>query len=90
MHWSDASFGYFPSYLLGSIYDGMFLDAMQQDLGDIDVLLEKGELGRIRGWLSEKIHRYGALRLPGEVIREVCKKPLDAEPLLRYFREKYL
>lgn len=22
MHWSDGSFGYFPSYLLGSIYDG--------------------------------------------------------------------
>ena len=24
MHWSDGSFGYFPSYLLGSIYDGMY------------------------------------------------------------------
>ena len=23
MHWSDGSFGYFPSYLLGRIYDGM-------------------------------------------------------------------
>lgn len=28
MHWSDGSFGYFPSYLLGSIYDGMYLDRL--------------------------------------------------------------
>ena len=90
MHWSDASFGYFPSYLLGSIYDGMFLDAMRADLGDIDSLLENGQIAVVRGWLNEKIHRFGALRLPGEVIKEVCGRPLDAEPLLRYFREKYL
>ena len=90
MHWSDASFGYFPSYLLGSIYDGMFLDAMQEELGDIDVLLERGEIGTIRSWLNERIHRYGGLRTPKEVIEKVCGKPLSAEPLLRYFRRKYI
>lgn len=30
MHWSDGSFGYFPSYLLGSIYDGMYLEAIKR------------------------------------------------------------
>lgn len=90
MHWSDASFGYFPSYLLGSIYDGMFLEAMAADLGDIDALLEKGQISVIVRWLNEKIHRYGSLRLPKEVIENVCGKPLSAGPLLKYFREKYL
>ena len=90
MHWSDASFGYFPSYLLGNIYDGMFLDAMQEELGDIDKLLERGEIGTIRSWLNERIHRYGSLRTPKEVIEKVCGKPLSAEPLLRYFRQKYI
>ena len=89
MHWSDGSFGYFPSYLLGSIYDGMFLDAMTADLGDIDALLENGRIDSVRGWLNEKIHRYGSLRLPAQVIEEVCGKPLSAEPLLRYFEKKY-
>ena len=90
MHWSDASFGYFPSYLLGSIYDGMFLDALTADLGNIDLILETGNIRKIREWLNEKIHRYGNLRLPADVIREVCGKPLSAEPLLRHFRDRYL
>ena len=44
MHWSDGSFGYFPSYLLGSIYDGMYLEAIQKDLGDLDTVLENGRI----------------------------------------------
>ena len=90
MHWSDGSFGYFPSYLLGSIYDGMFLDAMEAELGPVDPILERGDIRVIKEWLGEKIHRYGALRLPKDVIAQVTGKELTAEPLLRYFRKKYL
>ncbi len=89
MHWSDASFGYFPSYLLGSLYDGMFLDAMVADLGDIDAILARGEIAKIREWLNTKIHQYGSLRLPKDVLANVCGKELTAEPLLRYFNSKY-
>lgn len=89
MHWSDGSFGYFPSYLLGSIYDGMFLDAIERDLGNIDELLASGQIQTITKWLNEKIHWYGSLREPKEVIREVCGCELSAEPLLRYFTKKY-
>lgn len=90
MHWSDGSFGYFPSYLLGSIYDGMFLEALEADLGDIDQLLEQGNIRLIQKWLSDKIHRYGSLRLPKDVLEHVCGKELSAKPLLNYFSKKYL
>ena len=89
MHWSDGSFGYFPSYLLGSIYDGMYLDAVQEELGSVDTLLAEGKIGEITKWLNEKIHQYGSTREPKEVIEKVCKKEVTAEPLVRYFKEKY-
>ena len=89
MHWSDGSFGYFPTYLLGSIYDGMFLEAMEAELGSVDELLAAGRIGEIRGWLNRNIHQYGSTRRPKEVLREVCGREATAEPLLRYFREKY-
>ena len=89
MHWSDASFGYFPSYLLGSIYDGMFLEQMETELGSIDPILERGDILVITHWLNEKIHKYGNLRLPKEVIDKVCGKELSAKPLLKYFEKKY-
>ena len=90
MHWSDGAFGYFPSYLLGNIYDGMFLEAMENDLGPIDPILERGDIAVIRSWLNEKIHRYGSLRLPRQVIEEVTGRELSAKPLLRYFEKKHL
>ena len=89
MHWSDASFGYFPTYLLGTIYDGMYLDALKADLGDVDRLLAEGHIKDITKWLNVKIHQYGSLRKPREVIQAVCGKEVSAEPILRYFTEKY-
>jgi carboxypeptidase Taq len=89
MHWSDGSFGYFPTYLLGSIYDGMFLDALEQELGSVDTILKEGRISEITGWLNRKIHVYGSTRLPKDVIAQVCGREVSAEPLIRYFTEKY-
>lgn len=90
MHWSDGSFGYFPTYLLGSIYDGMYRDTIEEELGSIDKILKEGRIKDITKWLNEKIHVYGSTRLPKEVIASVCKKEVSAEPLVRYFKEKYV
>lgn len=88
-HWSGGSFGYFPSYLLGSIYDGMFLEAVEEDLGSVDEILKNGEIQKITAWLNDKIHQYGSTRLPKEVIKAVCKKEISAKPLMDYFTNKY-
>jgi carboxypeptidase Taq len=88
-HWADGSFGYFPTYLLGSIYDGMFLDALEQEMGSVDTILKEGRISEITGWLNRKIHVYGSTRLPKDVIAQVCGKEISAEPLIRYFTEKY-
>ena len=89
MHWSGGSFGYFPSYLLGSIYDGMLLDTVEAELGSIDELLAQGRIMEITKWLNEKIHRFGNTRTPLETLAQVCGKEVTAEPLVRYFEKKY-
>ena len=89
MHWSDGSFGYFPSYLLGSIYDGMFLEAIEKDLGRIDDILAAGDIKKITKWLNENIHQYGSTRTSGEVLEKICGKELSAKPLIDYFTKKY-
>ncbi len=89
MHWSDGSFGYFPSYLLGSVYDGMFLQQIEKELGNLDELLAQGNILSITKWLNEKIHRNGSLYTSREVIERLCGKEISAQPLLDYFNEKY-
>jgi len=89
MHWSDGSFGYFPTYLLGTIYDGMYIEAIEKELGSIDTILSEGRIKDITKWLNEKIHKYGSTRKPREVIQAVCGREVSAEPILKYFTEKY-
>ncbi|MCF0135112.1 MAG: carboxypeptidase M32 [Lachnospiraceae bacterium] len=89
LHWSSVYFGYFPTYLLGSLYDGMFLEALERDLGPVDELLSQGRILEITRWLKENIQFKGSLENPGTVLQRVCGKELSSEPLLAYFREKY-
>ncbi len=89
VHWSDGSFGYFPSYLLGSVYDGMFLRQIEKELGSLDDILSEGRILEIAKWLNENIHQYGSLYTSKEVIERICGEELCAKPLLDYFNEKY-
>lgn len=89
MHWADGSFGYFPSYLLGSIFDGMLLDLVNEKLGNVDKLLEEGRIKDITKFLNENIHKYGGAYNINEVCRLLCGKDLEVEPLVRYFKSKY-
>lgn len=89
MHWSDGSMGYFPTYALGNIYDGMFLEALQTDLGDVDTILAEGRIKDITRWLHDNIHQYGSLYNSKEVLERVCRKQVSAAPILKYFEEKY-
>ena len=89
MHWGGGSFGYFPTYLLGTIYDGMLKDAFEAEMGSIDTMLAEGRILEITAWLKDKIHRYGSMRTSLETIKEVCGKEVSAEPIIRHFTEKY-
>ena len=89
MHWSDGSFGYFPSYLLGSIFDGMLLDLVNQKVGDVDTILQNGKIHEITKFLNENIHKYGGSYNVREVCERICKKDLEIEPIVRYFKDKY-
>ncbi len=89
VHWSEGSFGYFPSYLLGNIYDGMFLEAIEKQIGSIDTLLEKKEIKKITDFLIQKIYQFGDTLSAKEVVQKICHKEISAEPIIRYYKKKY-
>ena len=89
LHWSAGFIGYFPTYLLGSIYDGMFLEAMEKELGPIDTVFQDRGVLAVTEWLRTNIYQNGDLYTAPETIARITKKPLSAQPLLRYFEKKY-
>lgn len=90
MHWSEGAFGYFPSYLLGSIFDGMLLETINKKLGNVDKILEEGRIREITKFLNENIHKYGGTYNINETAKRVCGKELEIDGLVNYFKKKYL
>ncbi|ATP38742.1 carboxypeptidase M32 [Solibacillus sp. R5-41] len=89
MHWSDGSFGYFPSYALGFMYAAQWKHAMIQDIPNFDELCLSGNLSPIREWLTTKVHQFGALKKPLELIQEGTGEALTAKYLAEYLQQKY-
>jgi carboxypeptidase Taq len=89
IHWSMGGLGYFPTYTLGNLYAAQLMDAARHDLGDLDGDFGRGEFGRLKGWLNEKVHRPGQHWRPDELCRRVTGRPLSHKPLIAYLRGKY-
>lgn len=88
VHWSCGLIGYFPSYALGNVYSLQILNAMKKEI-NVQGALERGELKKIKSWLEEKIHRYGKLKTPKEIMLSVTGEELNPAYYIDYLKEKY-
>lgn len=86
-HWSGGSFGYFPSYALGSAYGAQMLRNMEAEM-DVWGDVARGDLSGVSGWLKEKVHKYGRLLEPGEIVKNACGE-FDPTVYTDYLTEKY-
>lgn len=89
VHWSDGSFGYFPSYALGNIYGAQLLIKIEKEIDDMYAKIEQGELSEIKSWLKENIHKYGAIYEPRILLEKITGERLKPKYFLDYLRKKY-
>jgi carboxypeptidase Taq len=52
IHWTDGSFGYFPSYTLGAMYAAQYFAVMRRNMPDLDQRIAAGDLSAVFGWLD--------------------------------------
>ena len=88
VHWADGSFGYFPTYALGSAFAAQFMAAMRKDI-DVDELLRTNRYDVVMDWLKENIHRYGCRYDADEVMRMATGQEFNPDYYLDYLEEKY-
>ncbi len=89
IHWSHGSFGYFPTYSLGSVLAAQLYSAAQADLGDLEAHTRNGEFEPLNQWLRENVHAYGKQLTTPELIETATGEPYTATYFLEYVREKY-
>lgn len=86
-HWSGGSFGYFPSYALGSAYGAQMLRNMEQEM-DVWGPVSSGDLSGVTGWLREHIHKYGGMMEPADIVKNACGD-FDPTVYTDYLTKKY-
>ena len=89
IHWSEGVIGYFPTYAIGNVLAAQLWRAANDDIPDLAAEISRGELGALRVWLRETIHRHGRLLSPPELIEQAVGGPLDPAPMLEHLRAKY-
>jgi carboxypeptidase Taq len=88
IHWSHGSFGYFPTYSLGSVLAAQ-LDAKVRDEIALDEKTREGEFDPLRDWLRENVHQHGKRYKTDELIERATGDELRASYFVDYAEEKY-
>lgn len=89
VHWSHGSFGYFPTYSLGSFYAAQFFARAKKELTSLEEEISRGNTQTLLEWLRTKIHSRGRYLTSEELCKEVTGEGLNGEYFLTYVQEKY-
>ena len=89
VHWSHGSFGYFPTYSLGSFYAAQFHHAMTAEHKDLEDQLAKGDFSSVHQWLKKHIYRHGKTYNAEELCKKATGSTLDFQYFMNYISEKY-
>ena len=88
VHWSGASFGYFPTYALGSAIGAQLLNTMEKKIR-IDELLSNGKFVQIEKYLKDNLQKYGALYDYQTLLLKVTKEKFNPKYYVNYLKKKY-
>ncbi len=89
VHWSMGAIGYFPTYLLGNLYCAQFYRKMESDIGDLSLLISKGDFLPVLEWLRRHIHCHGSIYTPRELVKKVTGELLEPSFFTGYLEDKY-
>jgi carboxypeptidase Taq len=89
IHWSHGSFGYFPTYSLGSFYAAQFFNEAKKEIKDLEKKIEEGNLLPLLQWLREKIHKHGRFYSAADLCTKVTGEKLNFKYFMDYAKHKY-
>jgi carboxypeptidase Taq len=89
VHWSGASFGYFPSYTLGNLYAASFGAALEAELPDLFAHVGRGDFAPILSFLRERVHSKGHLVEAPEIVRAAVGDRDHVEDLLGHLWKRH-
>lgn len=90
VHWSGASFGYFPSYALGNLIAAQLYAKAEEDLGSLPDMFRNGEFQPLMAWTREQVHRKGKQYDTDGLLEDITGEPVRTQPFLDHLKNNYL
>ncbi|KJG19139.1 carboxypeptidase M32 [Photobacterium angustum] len=88
IHWTDGSFGYFPSYTLGAMYAAQFMAAMKKVV-DVEAAITSGDLSPIFTWLETNIWSKGCTLSTDELVKQATGETLNPRFFQQHLMARY-
>lgn len=89
VHWSHGSFGYFPTYSLGSFFAAQFFEQAQKDIPNLISQIENGDTSALLSWLRTNIHSHGKRYKANTLCQKITGSELRLKPFIDYANKKY-
>ncbi|RMG41686.1 MAG: hypothetical protein D6719_07975 [Candidatus Dadabacteria bacterium] len=89
VHWYHGLIGYFPTYALGNLYDGLFRKTIYRQISNLDQKIATGDFSGLTKWVFNNISSHGMRYTATELAKRVTGEELSAEPFLNYISEKF-
>ena len=88
IHWAGGSFGYFPSYAIGSAIGAQIYAYMKKTV-PIEQWILDDDFQKIKDYLKNHFHQYGAIYNTNELLQKVTGEPFNPQYYIDYLKEKY-
>ena len=89
IHWSHGSFGYFPTYSIGSFYAAQFYNAATNQISGLEDHIKAGNMKPLLEWLRTNIHQHGKLYTADELCERITGEKLRFGHFMDYAQTKY-
>jgi carboxypeptidase Taq len=89
VHWSDGSFGYFPSYTLGAMYAAQWFAAMRRATPGLDARIAAGDLTPVFGWLKKNVWSQASRWETPELVLRASGEPLNPAHFRTHLETRY-
>ena len=88
IHWANGSFGYFPSYALGTAVAAQIQNHMRKIM-PLEQYLEEGNFEPINEYLKEHVHQYGKTKNTNEILMAMTGEEFNPAYYIEYLKNKF-
>ena len=86
IHWSEGSFGYFPTYTLGAMVAAQLYAALSREITGLEQQLGAGDFTALSAWLRARIWQHGSLLETDALLQQATAPMTSRVSSPRYFK----